>query len=577
MGENIDPEREYRVKPYDFRRPDKFSREQLNVLRLIHRTLAGELTAVIGAQLGEAVEIDVASVDQCTFVEYQHEAVEQDSELAAWVVIHADPLPGAFVMQVDRALAQLLIRRACGQQGTAADAGDRAFSESETVILTDRFEGYRTPVATAWQSITAISPRVGGVETRVSDAQVVPPTEMVVSVRLSVTTGTQEFALRIGIPYLTLESHLGTLSAIGWYSTVRNPGSRPSLGSGAQAVPVQCELCEPLPAIPLSRLPAILAGEPLPLALLSRGELELRAGGVPVARVTAPSEESGLTALAVRSRRDEPEGQPAAYPAHDSASAIGAQLRSEIRELRLAIEGRNQIAEQATAGDDRSVQIDVSISRELALLLEREPAHVAAFVLAPLEPEVAAGVLSAISEDLRQRTVQSLLTLEEADSRLHARLLAALSRRLLARRSAGITGGATTAAEILSHVPRAVEASVMTRLQSEDHASFEAIASRLFVFEDFVLVNPSAIEKVADQFGAEEIALALKGVPGEVRQYFVGALRQEKAAALDAANASLGKVRRRDVEEVQRALIEELRRLEEAGAVVIARADEMVE
>ncbi|MFW5729986.1 MAG: FliG C-terminal domain-containing protein, partial [Spirochaetota bacterium] len=72
-------------------------------------------------------------------------------------------------------------------------------------------------------------------------------------------------------------------------------------------------------------------------------------------------------------------------------------------------------------------------------------------------------------------------------------------------------------------------------------------------------------------------ALALKGVSKEVTSHILGALTDEQAAAVEEAESALGRVRRSDVEAAQRDVIEELSRLEEAGEVVIARPDEMVE
>ncbi|HKJ84659.1 MAG TPA: FliG C-terminal domain-containing protein [Spirochaetia bacterium] len=112
---------------------------------------------------------------------------------------------------------------------------------------------------------------------------------------------------------------------------------------------------------------------------------------------------------------------------------------------------------------------------------------------------------------------------------------------------------------------------------AEDKPLFESIARLMFVFEDFVLVDPSAIRKVADRVGSEELALALKGVQKEVIAHILGALDEELVAAIEEAETTIGRVRRSDVEAAQREVIEELRRLEERGEVVVARPDEVVE
>ena len=139
------------------------------------------------------------------------------------------------------------------------------------------------------------------------------------------------------------------------------------------------------------------------------------------------------------------------------------------------------------------------------------------------------------------------------------------------------TGGPDVVAEILNNTPRSVEKHVMETFMREDKTFFEEIAKRMFVFEDFVLVDPVAIGKVAARVSTEELALAMKGIPSEVADHITAALNDEEAEALGLAIDDLGRVRRRDVESAQRDMIEELRQLEQAGEVVVARPDEVIE
>ncbi|MFW6248033.1 MAG: FliG C-terminal domain-containing protein, partial [bacterium] len=83
--------------------------------------------------------------------------------------------------------------------------------------------------------------------------------------------------------------------------------------------------------------------------------------------------------------------------------------------------------------------------------------------------------------------------------------------------------------------------------------------------------------KVADRVEPEELALAMKGVVREVSSHILSALGDEQAAAIERAETSLGRVRRQDVDEARRAIIEELRLLEKAGEVVVARPEDVVE
>jgi flagellar motor switch protein FliG len=219
----------------------------------------------------------------------------------------------------------------------------------------------------------------------------------------------------------------------------------------------------------------------------------------------------------------------------------------------------------------------VDAPNEIAVLLSSERATTIAFLLAPLEPETAARVFAALPQNVRAETVRAMTTLESADLTLHGRVLTFLNRRIQTRRDSSVSGGPEAVAEILNHVPRKVEKDLMERFMEEDKPLFESIARLMFVFEDFVMVDPEAIRKVAEQIGPDELALAMKGVAGEVASHILGALDEQTAAAIERAEQALGRVRRSDVESAQRDVIEELRLLEQRGEVVVARADEVVE
>ena len=177
----------------------------------------------------------------------------------------------------------------------------------------------------------------------------------------------------------------------------------------------------------------------------------------------------------------------------------------------------------------------------------------------------------------REETVRALADLAEVERRLANRICGFIGRRLRTVREATLSGGPDIVAAVLNHVPRAVEKAVMEKLMATDKELFESIAQRVFVFEDFMLVDQSSIAKLAARVGADEWALALKGVPREIVSHILGAMDEDQVAAIHEAESALGRTRRSDVESAQREIIEELRTLEERGEVVVARPDEVVE
>ena len=587
------PESVRKVKRYDFKRPDKFSLEQIRTFRMIHEMIARGLTATISTGIGMAAEVSVNTVDQLAY----YELMESVPDVSAFAAVHLSPLRVPVVVQLDGSLAALLIDASCGQKAETLSlkAPARPFTEVESLVLESVLERFLPSIRDGWRNAVELSPSIGGIETNKRDMQIVPPTEMIILASLLVKIGKEEAHLNIAFPYLTIEPIIHVLSMQYWYSTVRkrNRGVA-ELGGRAHDIPIACEIAIPLDEVPLTALPAILDGEPVALPALDRRDADLRVGAIAISRTNLSADVLSETRLELEVRgapRADTGGNHGRGTGSDGADLVArldpvlSDLRSELRTLRISFEELQQNREPTSAVEDTGTGQHwadsgaplVDAPNEVALLVSAERPPVAAFLLAPLAAESAARVLSALPQELRDGTVRSLTTLDSADLALHARVLTFLRRRVQTKRASSVAGGPEAVADILNHVPRGVEKSIMERFETEDTPLFESIARLMFVFEDFVLVDPQAIRKLADRVSADELALALKGVSRDVVSHILKALDDELVAAIEEAEGSLGRVRRSDVEAAQHDVIEELRRLEEAGEVVVARPDEVVE
>ncbi|MFP4378347.1 MAG: FliG C-terminal domain-containing protein [Spirochaetales bacterium] len=584
-----------KVKRYDFKRPDKFSREQIRTMQMIHEVTARGLTAVVSTRVGTSLEVNVRAVDQLTYEEF----IQSVPEESAFAVVEVPPLRGPMVIEIDNTLATLLLDAACGQKpdGQTLAKPNRMFAEIEALILNEVVDELLPSMRESWANVVAIEPALGGVETNPRDAMIVPPTEMIVLVSLQVCLGEHSSFMNFAYPYLTIEPIVRKLRAQYWYSQVRGPGSKPLLGERASGVRVPCELSIPIDPLPLAQVPSILEGSEIALPSLDRGNLDLRAGSVPVAAAFLARAQSDGTGndrvasleqenLEINLTHEKPPVKEKAGAALERAvnqiEPTLSDLRGELRTLRSAVEAIRQDNEPRTVADEPSIvpaggAPTVESPRDVALLISAIRPTVIAFLLAPLDPQSAALVFSELPGSVRDQVVQALATLESADLLLHARLMTFLRRRIQTRRDSTVAGGPEAIAEILTSVPRTVEMAIMDRLNKQDNELFESVARLMFVFEDIVLVDPVALRKLAGELSDEELALALKGVSKEVSSHLLGALPEERVAGIEAADAALGRVRRIDVEEAQRAAIEELRVLEERGEVVIGRAGEVVE
>ncbi len=205
-----------KVKIYDFRRPDKFSKDQIRTLQMMHETFARLTTTALSAQLRALVGVHVGSVDQLTYEEFIR-SIPNPTTLA---VINMDPLRGSAVLEIDPSITFTIIDRLFGGPGEPTKI-TRELSDIELSVMEGIIVRILGNLREAWSTVIDLRPRLGNIETNPQFAQIVPPTEMVVLVTLETKVEQVEGMMNFCIPYLTIEPIISKLSAQYWYSTVR--------------------------------------------------------------------------------------------------------------------------------------------------------------------------------------------------------------------------------------------------------------------------------------------------------------------------------------------------------------------
>ena len=205
-----------KIKIYDFKRPDKFSKEQIRTVQIMHETFARLTTTSLSAQLRSLVHVHVASVDQLTYEEFIR-SIPTPTTLA---VINMDPLKGNAVLEIDPAITFSIIDRLFGGTGQGAKV-QRDLTDIEQSVMEGIIVRILANMREAWTQVIDLRPRLGTIETNPQFAQIVPPTEMVVLVTLETKVGDEEGMLNFCIPYLTIEPIISKLSSQFWFSSVR--------------------------------------------------------------------------------------------------------------------------------------------------------------------------------------------------------------------------------------------------------------------------------------------------------------------------------------------------------------------
>ena len=215
-----------KIKIYDFKRPDKFSKEQIKTVQIMHDTFARLTTTSLSAQLRSLVHVHVESVDQLTYEEFVR-SIPTPTTLA---VINMDPLKGNAVLEIDPAITFSMIDRLFGGTGNAGKVS-RDLTDIEQSVMEGIIVRILANMREAWTQVIDLRPRLGQIETNPQFAQIVPPNEMVVLVTLSAKIGDEEGMINICIPYLTIEPIISKLSSQFWFSSVRRSSTTQYLGT----------------------------------------------------------------------------------------------------------------------------------------------------------------------------------------------------------------------------------------------------------------------------------------------------------------------------------------------------------
>jgi len=198
----------------------------------------------------------------------------------------------------------------------------------------------------------------------------------------------------------------------------------------------------------------------------------------------------------------------------------------------------------------------------IAVVLAHLPSDKATIVLSGLDPDGQADVAHRIA--LMDRT--SPESLEQLESALELKMGSVLQPMDFSK-----VGGVDPLVQIINRSDRATERLIVEGLEARDPELAEEIKSRMFMFEDIVMLENRDLQQVLRQVDAADLAPAMKGVSDEVRDKITANMSERAAQTLVEDIDLLGPVLLRQVEEAQQKIILVIRRLEDAGEIVLRR------
>ena len=210
-------------------------------------------------------------------------------------------------------------------------------------------------------------------------------------------------------------------------------------------------------------------------------------------------------------------------------------------------------------------------SENLMAFIQDEHPQTIALILAHLPPGKASEILAGLQAQKQVEVIKRVANMETTNPEVIKEVERGLEHRLsdLVNQSFEKTGGVDSVAEILNLADRATEKGIMEGLETEDPDLVENIRRLMFVFEDILLVNDKGIQAVLKDVDNETLALSLKTASEDLKQKVFRNMSARASALIQEDMQFMGPVRVSDVEQAQQKVVDTVRRLEDAGEIVI--------
>lgn len=209
-----DEKKEKKVRKYDFTRPDKFAKDQLRTLEIIHENFSRLLNNFLSGYLRSYIEVDVLSVQSLIYNEFSNSIANP----AILGIVDFEPLDGQIIIDVSSDIAFTMIERVLGGAGSGGLAENRPLTEIEMTLLRNILVKFINLLKDPWGNIIEISPKLEGIETNSQFAQIVSPSESIALITFNLRIGETEGMINICIPHYVIEPILPNLSSRLWFS-----------------------------------------------------------------------------------------------------------------------------------------------------------------------------------------------------------------------------------------------------------------------------------------------------------------------------------------------------------------------
>ena len=205
------------VQVYDFKRPERVSKDQMRALEGLHEGFGRNFGAAISGYLRTIIEVSVANIEQLTYSEFIHSLPNP----TCFNLLKSDQLDGQLCLEISPLIIYPIIDRLLGGSNAELFIPQRPLTQIEQRLvqrITDRATHH---LSEAWSNLTPVTFRVDDFESNPQLVQIVPPNETVVVVGFELKMGNRAGTMSLCIPYNVIEPIMSLLAAQNWFSYQR--------------------------------------------------------------------------------------------------------------------------------------------------------------------------------------------------------------------------------------------------------------------------------------------------------------------------------------------------------------------
>jgi len=202
------------VRPYDFKRPERVSKDQMRALQTLHESFARNFGASLSGFLRTIVEVKVANCEQMTYAEF----ISTLPNPTSFNLVQSDKLEGQMCLEISPLIIYPIIDRLLG--GTTQDLfiPQRPMTLIETKLIGNVTHRGLDAMSEAWSGIRQLVFNICATESNPQLVQIVPPNEVVVVVGFEIKMSNRAGTMNLCIPYNVIEPIMDDLAAQSWFA-----------------------------------------------------------------------------------------------------------------------------------------------------------------------------------------------------------------------------------------------------------------------------------------------------------------------------------------------------------------------